>query len=197
MKPLRPRIVVFLILVFALVGYDRAWAQAPLEPAQMPARTMFYAIWRGAPAGDIRKSNNLLALWDDPDLAPVRAAMFQNIQSSSEKDSTKQPITREEAEETSSSVDFAFDEKAVPSALRAGGRVSGSVLLQGTLARPRIEADLSAARLFLGDEGVGALEGRIMFDGTDLASLDAAITTDSGSRSAPRIDLRNFLLSFS
>ena len=50
---------------------------------------------------------------------------------------------------------------ATSSALRWGGRVSGSVLLQGTLARPRLEGDLRAARLFLGDEGIGALEGRI------------------------------------
>jgi hypothetical protein len=108
MKSFRPRILAFLILVFALVGYDRAWAQAPLEPAQMSARTLFYMIWRGAPVGDIRKSNNLLALWDDPDLAPVRAAMFQNIQSSSEKDPSKPPLTREEAEETSSLLENSF-----------------------------------------------------------------------------------------
>ena len=108
MKFFRPRILAFVILVFALLGYDRAWAQAPLEPGQMPARTLFYVIWRGAPVGDIRKSNNLLALWDDPDLAPVRAAMFQNIQTSSEKDSTKPPMTREEAEETSSLLENSF-----------------------------------------------------------------------------------------
>jgi hypothetical protein len=83
MKTLRPRILAFLILAFTLLCCDRTWAQAPLEPAQMPTRTMFYVIWRGAPAGDARKANNLLALWDDPDLAPVRAAMFQNMQSGS------------------------------------------------------------------------------------------------------------------
>jgi hypothetical protein len=108
MKALSPRIVAFLIFVFALLCSDRTWAQAPLEPAQMPAHTMFYVIWRGAPAGDARKSNNLLALWDDPDLAPARATMFQGIQSQSEKDPSKPPVTREDVEETSSLLENSF-----------------------------------------------------------------------------------------
>ena len=102
MKLIRPQIPAFLILVFTLLCSDRTWAQAPLEPAQMPARTTFYAIWRGAPAGDARKSNSLLALWDDPDLAPLRAAALQNMQSSSAKDPSKPQLSREEIEETSS-----------------------------------------------------------------------------------------------
>jgi autotransporter translocation and assembly factor TamB len=57
--------------------------------------------------------------------------------------------------------------------LRLGGRVSGSVLLQGTMARPRVEGDLSAARLFLGDEGIGALEGRFTGTGDGRVALDA------------------------
>jgi hypothetical protein len=108
MKTLRPCILALLILVFTLLCSDRTWAQAPLEPAQMPARTMFYVIWRGAPAGDARKSNNLLALWDDPDLAPARAAMFQNMQSGSAKDPAKPALTREELEETSSLLENSF-----------------------------------------------------------------------------------------
>jgi hypothetical protein len=102
MKLIRPQIPAFLILVFTLLCSDRTWAQAPLEPTQMPARTTFYAIWRGAPAGDARKSNSLLALWDDPDLAPLRAAALQNMQSSSAKDPSKPQLSREEIEETSS-----------------------------------------------------------------------------------------------
>jgi translocation and assembly module TamB len=71
---------------------------------------------------------------------------------------------------------------ATSSAPHWGGRVSGSVLLQGTLARPRVEGDLSAARLFLGDEGVGALEGRIVGTG------DGRVAVDARCRS-PRVDL--------
>ena len=96
------RKLALLILVFALLASSRAYAQAPLEPAQLPARTTFYLIWRGTPPAEARKTNSLLALWDDPDLAPLRAAIFQNMQGNSPKDSSAQPLTREEAEQFSS-----------------------------------------------------------------------------------------------
>jgi hypothetical protein len=108
MKAMRVQIFVFLILVFTLVSSDRAWAQAPLEPAQMPARTLFYVLWRGTPVGDARKSNSLLALWDDPDLAPMRAAALQNMQSSSAKDPSTPRLSREEIEQTSSLLENSF-----------------------------------------------------------------------------------------
>jgi hypothetical protein len=108
MTRVRLRILALLILVFALLSSDRASAQAPLEPAQMPARTIFYLIWRGTPVGDARKSNSLLALWDDPDLAPLRAAALQNMQGSSAKDSGKQQLSREEIEQTSSLLENSF-----------------------------------------------------------------------------------------
>ena len=108
MKAMRAQIFVFLIIVFTLVSSDRAWAQAPLEPAQMPARTLFYVLWRGTPVGDARKSNSLLALWDDPDLAPMRAAALQNMQSSSAKDPSTPRLSREEIEQTSSLLENSF-----------------------------------------------------------------------------------------
>jgi hypothetical protein len=110
MKLIRPRIFVLLILIFTLFCSDHAWAQAqaPLEPAQMPARTIFYIIWRGTPAGHTRNANSLLALWDDPDLAPLRAAALQNMQSSSAKDPSKPQLTREEIEQTSSLFENSF-----------------------------------------------------------------------------------------
>src|SRR5258708_40114991 len=74
----------------------------------MPARTPFYFIGRGPPAGDARKANSLLALWDDPDLAPLRAAALQNMQSSSAKDPSKPQLTREEIEQTSSLLENSF-----------------------------------------------------------------------------------------
>jgi autotransporter translocation and assembly factor TamB len=55
-----------------------------------------------------------------------------------------------------------------------GGRVSGTVVLQGPLARPRVEGDLSSARLFLGDEGVGALQARVVGRGDGRVSLEAS-----------------------
>src|SRR5437879_1966399 len=102
MKRICTHIPSLLILVFTLLCCDRTWAQAPLEPAQMPARTIFYAIWRGTPVGDARKSNSLLGLWDDPDLAPLRAAALQNMQSGSDRDPSKPQLSREEIEQTSS-----------------------------------------------------------------------------------------------
>jgi hypothetical protein len=83
-------------------------AQVPLESAQMPARTSFYLIWRGVPSGDARKANSLMALWDDPDFAPVRAAMFENATSASDKDTAKPALTREEAEQYSALLENAF-----------------------------------------------------------------------------------------
>src|ERR1700726_1454141 len=108
MKRICPQILALLILVFTLLCSDRTWAQAPLEPGQMPARTTFYVIWRGAPAGDARQSNSLLALWDDPDLAPLRAAALQNAQGGSAKDPSKPQLSREEIEQTSSLLENSF-----------------------------------------------------------------------------------------
>jgi len=96
------RKLAFPMLIFAVLGSSRAFAQAPLEPAQLPARTTFYLIWRGTPPAEARKANSLLALWDDPGLAPLRAAIFQNMQGNSPKDSAAQPLTREEVEQYSS-----------------------------------------------------------------------------------------------
>ena len=96
-------------LILSMLLSPRLLAQAPLEPSQMPSRTSFYLIWRGSPAGDARKTNALFALWDDPDFAPVRAAMFENMTSAtSEKDASKPALTPEEAEQYSSLLENAF-----------------------------------------------------------------------------------------
>ncbi len=102
------RRLAFPILIFALLGSSHTFAQAPLEPAQLPARTSFYLIWRGTPPAETRKTNSLLGLWDDPDLAPLRAAIFQSTQSSSPKDSSAQPLTRDEIEQFSSLLENSF-----------------------------------------------------------------------------------------
>jgi translocation and assembly module TamB len=56
-----------------------------------------------------------------------------------------------------------------------GGRLSGSVLLQGTLARPRVVATLQSQRLFLGDEGVGALDARLTGKGDGRLAVDGRV----------------------
>jgi hypothetical protein len=94
---------VFLLLIVSLFfHFGRASAQAPLEPAQMPPRTVFYLIWRGAPSSDATKANALLSLWGDPGFAPARTALLDNLLSGSEKDSSRPaPLTREELEQYS------------------------------------------------------------------------------------------------
>ena len=63
-----------------------------------------------------------------------------------------------------------------------GGRLSGRLEMQGTLTRPRLRASLSSPRLFLGDEGIGALEARLAGTG------DGRVAVDGRCRSA-RVDL--------
>jgi hypothetical protein len=85
-RALLPTLFLAAALLFAV---PPAHAQAPIEPAQLPARTTFYVVWRGAPAADIRKANNLYALWDDPDFAPTRATMFDNLVAQSQTSNAK------------------------------------------------------------------------------------------------------------
>lgn len=65
---------------------------------------------------------------------------------------------------------------------RPGGRLSGEVTLLGPLDRPRLQARLRSPRLFLGDEGLGALEASARGLGDGRLSLEAHL------RSA-RVDL--------
>ena len=69
---------------------------------------MFYLIWRGAPAADVRNANSLLALWDDPDFASVRSALATNILSSSEKESSQPKLTPQELGEFASLLENSF-----------------------------------------------------------------------------------------
>jgi hypothetical protein len=100
---------IFLALVAFLVsGTIPTFAQAPLEPQQMPARTVFYLVWRGAPAPDVRKANSLLALWDDPDFAPVRSALATNMLSPSQNKTPKDKLTPSEIQEYATLLENAF-----------------------------------------------------------------------------------------
>lgn len=108
MKSLHLRILFFAAAVFFALGIIPAFAQAPLEPAQLPSRTVFYLIWRGAPAPDVRKANSLMALWDDADFAPVRSALASSILSSSQEKSPGQKLTPEELQEYASLLENGF-----------------------------------------------------------------------------------------
>jgi hypothetical protein len=98
----RIRILVSTAVLVFVFGASPARAQAPLEPAQMSPRTLFYVIWRGAPAPAVRKANSLLALWDDPDFAPVRSALAAGMLSNSNEKSTQTKLTPEELGEFAS-----------------------------------------------------------------------------------------------
>src|SRR5215469_1038559 len=85
----------FVAALLSLAG-DAVFAQAPLEPPQLPSRTIFYVIWRGMPAGDVRKTNSLMSLWDDPDFAPVRAALVNEMINDAKNQKGKPAPSREE-----------------------------------------------------------------------------------------------------
>jgi len=96
----------FAVLVFIMP--KGAAAQSPLEAAQLPARTSFYVVWHGSPVGDARKNNALMSLWDDPDLAPARAAMVDAIVSDANKQKDKPGVTRDELAQIATLLDNPF-----------------------------------------------------------------------------------------
>jgi len=98
----------FSLLVSSLFCAAGCFAQAPLEPAQLPARTTFYVIWRGTPTGDVRKSNALLSLWDDPDSAPMRSALVESLLSGSQKQKDNSKLSPAELAQYASLLDNPF-----------------------------------------------------------------------------------------
>ena len=87
-------IAVLSLFSVSLLSAGFAAAQAPIEPAKLPARTIFYVVWRGMPAPDVRKANSLFALWDDPGLAPARSAFVESLVNDSRKDKSAPQLTR-------------------------------------------------------------------------------------------------------
>ena len=108
MRTLFSRSFALLLLAAALLFPARSAAQSPLEPAQLPAKTMFYLIWRGTPSGDARKSNALLSLWDDPDFAASRAAFVESLFSESQRQNDNSKPSREELTQYASLLDNPF-----------------------------------------------------------------------------------------
>ena len=99
----------FILLFACLFLYSsRADAQSSLDPAQLPSRTLFYFLWRGTPPPESRKKNALLSLWDDPEFAPVRSALFQSMTANSSKETPSTALSSEEAIEYSTLLDNAF-----------------------------------------------------------------------------------------
>jgi len=99
-----------LLLTAGLLAFTNgeARAQAPLEPAQMPARTVFYLIWRGTASADVRKANSLLALWDDPDFAVVRSGLAGNMFRDTNNKPQDQKLSPDEMKEFASLLENPF-----------------------------------------------------------------------------------------
>ena len=97
-----------LALLFFFFGTARVAAQSLLDPAHLPSRTIFYFLWRGTPAPEARKANALLSVWDDPDFAPVRSALFESMSGNSAKDHTSDSLSPQEFAEYSTLLDNSF-----------------------------------------------------------------------------------------
>lgn len=97
-----------LLLVALMLGTAPrgALAQSGLDPGKLPSSTVFYLAWHGTPAGEARKVNSLLAIWDDPDFAPVRAAIIEEMMSdSASSQKTQATLTRDELAQYASLLD--------------------------------------------------------------------------------------------
>ncbi len=102
------RILLSMAAVLCTVGPNAARAQAPLEPAQMSPRTVFYLVWRGAPPTDVRKANAVLAMWEDADFAPVRSAIAAGVFHSSTEKPDQPKLTREQLQEFAGLLENSF-----------------------------------------------------------------------------------------
>lgn len=66
--------------------------------------------------------------------------------------------------------------------VRFGGALSGDLRVSGPLLRPRLEGQLFSPRLFLGDEGLGALSATLSAEGDGNLAVDARLRS-------PRVDV--------
>jgi hypothetical protein len=108
MRRLSSRFLLLLPLFISSLFAQQSVTPAPIEPAQLPARTAFYLIWRGSPASDVRHANALMSLWDDPDIAPIRNSFIESTVSNANKQKDKPAITRDELNQYASLLDNSF-----------------------------------------------------------------------------------------
>jgi hypothetical protein len=85
--------VSLLLLVSAFS--QRLPAQSLIDPGKLPARTSFYLLWHGTPAGEARKDNSLYALWNDPEFASACASFLATFLNNTKSQGKPAP-TREE-----------------------------------------------------------------------------------------------------
>ena len=136
MKVLSLRLLLPIAALLVAFGPNPARAQAPLEPAQMSPRTAFYLIWHGVPSPDVRKANSLLALWDDPDFAPVSSAMVSNLMGSSAEKTPKEKLIADEIQQYAALLENSFtigyvSEPQRRAASKAGGSLNSKPAWNG------------------------------------------------------------------
>jgi len=115
------RCILLRVLLLSSVAFP-AVAQAPIEPSQLPARTIFYIIWRGSPSAEARSSNALLGLWDDADFAPVRAAVVDALMNDTKKQKDQPGTTHEEVAQFATLLDNPFTLGYLPKRERASAK---------------------------------------------------------------------------
>src|SRR6266446_6639699 len=108
MKTLNVRTLLPIVALLYLAAANPARAQAPLEPAQMSPRTLFYLICHGVPGAETRKANSLLALWDDADFAPVLSAPAAEKLNSSADKPAQAKLTPEQVQEFAGLLENSF-----------------------------------------------------------------------------------------
>jgi hypothetical protein len=96
MSHVRPARYFSLLILGFLVYCSSAPAQSPVDPGNLPGRTLFYLYWHGTPSGEVRKTNSLFAFWDDPELAPTRDSLIQSLLTNATNPNNKLPVNREE-----------------------------------------------------------------------------------------------------
>src|SRR5271165_2331421 len=105
-----PRLFLTICLSFlaAILFPARGAAQAFVDPGQLPARTGFYLLWRGTPAGEIRKNNSLYALWDDPQFASARTSFIESFLNDTQSQKGKPALSREDLAQYLTLLDNSF-----------------------------------------------------------------------------------------
>ncbi len=133
-------------------------AQAPIGPENLPARTIFYVTWHGAPAPAVRQANSLYALWDDPGFMPVRDALAEQFRKGANerdkplivKDSSKQLAPSPSAEQKGSKRELTRQDLDDFASLLDNGFVAGYVGEPEGHARPAAAASTKPARIWNG-----------------------------------------------
>lgn len=95
-----------LISVVLLLACASLSAQSPIDPGKLPGQTLFYALWHGTPSTQVRQSNSLFALWNDPQFAVARASFVNSVESKDQKN--KPAVTREQFDQYVTLLDNPF-----------------------------------------------------------------------------------------